>query len=194
MNARITLSNDTAHQMSSYGMILDWMQKNPGRCNNTNITSIARSVVLSGYKTTESAVWQALNKMIKNQMIYRTNGIRRGNFRINYLHKQIPGYIIDSAPQPAKDYRNKTINGIKPGQYIDKVGCVVTPAEKKEQEEEPKEVTITKAETPAKVSQEETKEVSSDASEENTVSVPVQVTDTEHGLSISITLNINLNK
>lgn len=184
MEARIKLNADTASQMSTYGMILDWMQKNPNFCKRTNIVSIAKSMVLSGYKTTEAAIWQAMNKMIKNQMIYRTNGVRRGDFRINYLHKDIPGYILEKAPQEAKDYRNGAINGLKPGQHLDKVGCVVTPAEKKP--EKKKEITITKQEEPTKVS--------SDASEENTVSVPVQVTDAEHGISISITLNLNINK
>lgn len=181
MDAHITLSPETRKQTSTIHKMLVWMQNHEGQLNNTNIKHIARTMVLSdemsGHK--ESSLCERMNYMLNNQMVYRYGGKRRANFRINYLHKDIPPDVLDGAPKSVQLDVKRTLKGISEGQYLDDVGCIVTPAKP----EEPKEVESTDtpvSEAPAKP-----------AETNQEIAVPVKVE--RDGRSINITVTINLN-
>ena len=190
MNARVTFRHETLHQTGTVGKVLMWLQEEPKRGRNTNITKMAQAYGLShGGKTLTNK--SVIQKMVTTQMLSRFGNKRRSNFYINYLHKDIPGYILDKAPAEERRRVEELKAGLKENQYIDESGCIVTEGPK----EKEKETTITENETNEESNlQNEVVESSSDASEENTTSVPIKVEDTERGLSISITLNLNINK
>lgn len=179
MDARITLSPKTRCQISTEHKILQWMIENENRLTNTNITQLARSMVLSG--PTQGCQIQTLrvyiNRMVDKQLIYRHGGKRRAQFRINYLHKDVPPDIIDRAPKSVQLEVKRTIKGVTEGKYLDDVGCIVTPPKPEAPKEEDQS-------TPAE-------EVSDTPTETNTeLAVPVKVT--KDGKTLNITININL--
>ncbi|MBP5421828.1 MAG: hypothetical protein J6Y78_05215 [Paludibacteraceae bacterium] len=195
MNASLKFLPETLKQTGTVGQLLQWIQKNPRQCRDTNLANMARTFGMqSGIKTVTSQA--QLQKMVNVQMLNKIGSRRRASFFINYFHKDIPGYILDSAPEEEKKRIETLKKGLQPNQYVDEDGCLVTkPVHKLESK--PSEVTITKpAENNLPDLKVEKEEVisSSDASEENTTSVPIKVVDTERGLSISITLNLNINK
>lgn len=193
MNARVIFSDVVLQQTGSVGKILMYIQDNPVQCRDTNVTKLANCMSLAGVMSKATAAI-VITKMLNNQMLTRYNGIRRCSFAINYFHKDIPGYILDRADAKTKEKVLEWKNSIKAGQRLTDDGCIITKVEKEE-----KENTITAnekdepANLPAKVEKEDIVS-SSDISEENTTSVPVTIRDTERGLSISITLNLNINK
>lgn len=200
MNARVTFRPETLHQTGTAGQLLLWLQEEPKRGRNTNITMMARTFCMNhGVQTLTAKAM--LQKMVNTQMLSRYGTKKRSNFFINYFHKDIPGYVLEKAPAEDRERVANLRQGLKGNQHIEDNGVVVTEAPKKEEKKE--ETTITANETTQSSNQvksepeqteEETLKSSSDASEENTTSVPIKVVDTERGLSISITLNLNINK
>ena len=180
ITSKVTLSEGMAHQKSSKGQILEWMQNNPSRCRNTNATVLARSMQSEGISKFDS-LRQLIQKMVNNQMINRYGNKRRANFFINYMHKDIPPYILENAPSEEKEAREKLEKGLKKNQYVDEVGCVVTKPEKKE---EPK---------PEVEEDEEFPELDEIIEHIATVPVAIRQRKESGSTSISITLNINLN-
>lgn len=180
MDAHITLSPEIRKQTSTVHKMLLWMQKNDGQLRNTNIKKLASTMVLSGEMSGHklSSLCERMNYMLNNQMVYRYGGKRRATFRINYLHKDIPPDVIDGAPKSVQLDVKRTLAGVNEGQYLDDVGCIVTPAP-----EAPKELKSTDKPaseapaTPAETNQE--------------IAVPVKVE--RDGRSINITVTINLN-
>lgn len=201
MEARLRFKEDTLSQKGSVGKILIWLQNNESRCKNTNIAVIAKSIDMD--PKTDIKLYTAkamLQRMINNQMLHRYGGRKRSTFIINYYHKDIPGYILDKAPAEIKERIERMNAELKPNQHISVEGCVVTKSEKEAQEPEEDttpepELEVQEESTESKpVEEEETLKSSSDASEENTTSAPITIRETERGLSISITLNLNINK
>ena len=174
MEARLILSPRLRKQQSSQGRILEWIQSHRAQCIDTTITQMAKSMKLSGVgvEYTNASLPMVISNMIKADMICRYNGVKRASFDVNYYHPKIPGYIIDKAPEGVK----KSILAIR--------------AEAEKNNKRHEEETIER--TPVK--EEKHEEVSSDASEENTIDAPVEIKTTKDGLSISITLNLNINK
>lgn len=192
MEARLRFKSETLKQKGSAGKILIWLQDNESRTRNTNIAVLAKSIDMSGIGVNLYTAKAMLQKMINNQMLHRYGGRKRSSFIINYYHKDIPGYILDRAPAEVKERVERMKAELSPNQHISVEGCVVT--EQEEKEPEPKESTTAQVKSEPEQPIEETPNVSSDMSEENTTSVPVEIQDTERGLSISITLNLNINK
>ena len=143
--AKIKLSHDIAHQKSTKGAVLEWMQENPQLCKNTNATAIAKALVNSKgvlRGTTAVAVRQAICSMVNNQMITRFGNKRRANFYINYLHKDIPPYVLENAPKEERERRKAIEEGLDINQRLDDAGCIVTepqPDDAETQEVETKE-------------------------------------------------------
>ena len=199
MEARLRFKPETLHQTGSAGKVLLWMQTHPAQCRNTNNTVLAKSMELGGAGINMYNGKLILQKMINNQMIHRHGGRKRSDFAINYFHKDIPGYILENAPDDIKERVERMNSELKPNQHIRVEGCVVTEPEKEAQEPEVDTTTEPELEVQETVesnptSEEETLKSSSDASEENTTSTPITIRETERGLSISITLNLNINK
>ena len=109
------------------------------------------------------------------------------------MHKDIPSYILDGAPESDKKARERTESGLKKNQYVDKVGCVVTKPEPKKEarKEEPKEEV---KEEPKEEPEEENVPSIEDVVE-HVAAVPIMVRKEKANgaTNISITLNINLN-
>lgn len=200
---KVTFLKSTLNQTGTIGKLLMWMQDNPKQTRNTNLKQMARTYCMTHYGNSDS-IAQSLQRMLNNQMITRTNGKRRSQFFINYFHPQMPGYIKQRAPKEDKE-RIERIKAMamQQNQYVDDIGCVVTEPEKEAQEPEVDTTPEPTPEPDLKVQEtvesnptveEETLKSSSDASEENTTSAPITVRETERGLSISITLNLNINK
>lgn len=120
--------------------ILKWMQEHEGtqtlkKTTNHNIAS--RICALPDVTNGIVSIEQAMSKMVRNKVIYRDkypHGIC-ADFRINYWHKSIPTDILANAPVEVKRAMAKTIDDMKPGQYMDNEGCVVTPAYIEENED-----------------------------------------------------------
>lgn len=113
--------------------ILIWMQEHEGtqtlkKTTNRNIAN--RICALPDVTNGLASIEQALAKMIHNKVIYKDKYPRGvcADFRINYWHKSIPASILAKAPVEVKRAMAKTIDDMKPGQYMDNEGCVVTPA------------------------------------------------------------------
>lgn len=190
MEARVKFRNETLHQKGTIGRILLWLQEDPNRGRSTNITQMAKRFCMSAGGTTTSTATQMIQKMVNNQMLSRYGGKRRANFFINYFQKDIPSYVIESAPAEEQERVRKLKESLQENQHISDDGCLVTqlsPEENSKEETSNPELEESKKE-------EETEKSSSDMSEENTTNVPIKIEDTERGLSISITLNLNINK
>lgn len=113
--------------------ILKWMQEHEGtqtlkKTTNHNIAD--KICALPDVTNGVTSIEQTLSKMIRNKVIYRDKYPRGicADFRINYWHKSIPASILAKAPVEVKRAMAKTIDDMKPGQYMDNEGCVVTPA------------------------------------------------------------------
>ena len=186
MEARVKFRHETLHQTGTVGKVLLWLQEEPRRGRNTNITQLTKSFCMSQGGTT-TAVKQIIQKMVNVQMLSRYGNKRRSNFYINYLQKDIPGYVLDKAPAEERERVRKLKESLRENQHLTDDGCLVTqlsPAKNSQEETSNPEL---------EESKEEEEESSSDASEENTTSVPIKIENTERGLSISITLNLNIN-
>ena len=151
---------------------------NPTRTQNTNATNMAKTMRFKGYSTTY--IRQAIVWMTNRQMLYRDGGKRRANFRINYLHKDIPPAIIEMAPKSVQLEIKRYLGRVGDGKYLDDEGCIVTPPKKKP--EEPKRETSTDKPT----DEELTKPVKT-----INIAVPVKVEQDGRSLNITITLNLN---
>ena len=178
---RIKLDEDTAHQKSTKGKILEWMQSNPKLCKNTNATQIAKSIASSEGGRVD-AYRQAICLMINSQMLSRFGNRRRSNFYINYMHKDIPPYVLENAPKESRRMREEAEEGLKENQHLDDVGCIVTEPEPEEETEDTPE-------------EGEDSNVELEEVMEHITEIPVVVRNKkENGsMSISITLNLNLN-
>lgn len=188
--SKLELSDETAHQKSTQGKILEWMQKYPAQTKNTSAAQMAKTMELGGMGST-SALRQAICKMVNSQMLGRIGGKRHAKFYINYLHKDIPPYILENAPSDAKQMYEDIKKGLEKGQHIDGKGCVVTKAnsdKKSEDKEEPKE-------EPKEETKEEEEYPELDEIIEHITAVPVAVRKKQENgaMNISITLNLNLN-
>ena len=175
--SKIKLNHDTAHQKSTVGKILEWMQAYPKRCNNTNATILSKSMGTDGVGVPNN-IRQTIQKMVNNQMLQRTGNKRRSDFRINYLHKDIPPYILENAPEEVKRTREKIELGLEENQYLDEVGCIVTKPDEEEEKEQEKE--------------EEYPELD-ELIEQLSIPVTVHRDRRGEGTNISITFNLNLN-
>lgn len=189
MEARVKFRQETLKQEGTVGKILRWLQDNPRYLRDTSANSLAKSMSLARLGS-EQNIRVTLYKMINNQMLTRVGTKRRSDFIINYYHKDLPGYILDRAPQEMKDRVRRMKENLKSDQRMTKEGVLVTKGTKEDVVEE----TLSPENSKTEEANLPKEEVSSDASEENTTSVPVTITDTERGLSISITLNLNINK
>lgn len=206
--------------------ILKWMQEHEGtqtlkKTTNHNIADkiCALPDVTNGLVSIE----QTMSKMIRNKVIYRDkypHGVC-ADFRINYWHKSIPADILANAPVEVKRAMTKTIDDMRPGQYMDNEGCVVTPAYA-EKNEDPFSEDVTVADTAPQVEEiveikptdktveEAIKEIKEEKVKEAeaikevlktpveapvkaTQATPIQITKSKDGKTMSITVNITLN-
>lgn len=191
MNATVKFKESTLSQTGTIGKILMWMQDNDKFLRDTTLTDVAeQAAIANGLKSNNTRI--TILKMYHNQMVNKTaSGRKRGRVYINYYHKDIPGYILDRAPQDIQDRVRAMKEGLKENQHIDEVGCVVT---KEEPKEEPKE--DAKEEPKEDTEKEQAKEVvPAEAIEvaqtpEQSVAMPVEIK--REGKNITLTININL--
>lgn len=194
--SRLELSDEIARQKSTQGKILEWMQTHPAQTKNTNAAQMAKTMSLGGMGS-PSALRQAICKMVNSQMLGRIGSKRHAKFYINYLHKDIPPYVLENAPSDAKEMYEDIKKGLKEGQHLDDKGCVVTKAESKEEkpkDEEESEVDEEKSEVEDKSeADEEYPELEEIIEHITAVPVAVRKKQENGSMNISITLNLNLN-
>lgn len=189
--SKLTLGEKLSHQESNITKILKWMQDNPRQCVNTSIPTMSHW--MTGVNLTENTKRQILTKMVREDIVHRVGTIRRSNFTINYFHSKVTPEVRERASKEDKERIQRTLDILakKTGSYINKSGCVITEKIKNEErKEQPHKRSIkieTKEEQPEPI---QVKKFSSEAPEEKPA---VQVIKNKDGLSISITLNINLN-
>lgn len=208
MDATLKLWNRIAkeNQKTTEQYILEWLQANPKLAYRTTSVNIAKEMKLHfGCPKTLNTIRQTLQGLVRKDIVRLNGNKMNGDYYINYSSKQLPKYILENAPDDIKEHIIAFRNDLKANQYIDEMGCKVTkpvveekptvkePVVEEEQKEKPVETTITEPEVGDKKPTEEVKS-SSNALEENTTSVPIKIEDTKSGLSISITLNLNINK
>ena len=112
--------------------ILKWMQgkEETSALKNTTGHIISEKICnLPGETHGLVTIEQTFYRMVRNNVIYRDKDPRGffSDYRINYWHKNIPADILANAPVEVKRAMAKTIDDMKPGQYMDDEGCVVTP-------------------------------------------------------------------
>lgn len=203
MDATLKLWNRIAkeNQKTTEQYILEWLQANPKLAYRTTSVRIAKEMKLHfGCPKTLNTIRQCLQGLVRKDIVRLNGNKMNGDYYINYSSRKLPKYILENAPDDIKEHIIAFRNDLQANQYIDEMGCKVTKPVKKEEpiveeehKEKPVETTITEPEVGDEKQIEEVKS-SSDASEENTTSVPIKIEDTERGLSISITLNLNINK
>ena len=175
--SKLTLSDDLKYQKSYRTKILEYMQKYPQRCKNTTGAILARQVV-NVYGGNPDTCRVELNKMTRQNMLYRYGNKWKSNFRINYMHAKMPKYILENAPtevQAQIDAVEQTIEKFKDRKDVkisrDEEGCLTTKVIKPV--EEKAEPTV-------------------EAPKVKETTVPVEVSTTKDGKNISITINLNI--
>lgn len=181
--------------------ILKWMQENEQKAKKTTGSKIAAEIAeLDGVENGTITIEQTFSKMIHCDVVYRDKYPHSlySDYRINYWHESIPADILDNAPVSVKRAMAEKIDDMKPGQYMDADGCIVTPnaVEKSEDpfgedgetptveesvEKMEEDYGVTVADTVPQFEEPTTQEVS----------VPVEVK--KDGKSMNITVNITLN-
>ena len=122
--------------------ILQWMQEHEGTnaLKNTTGHQIAEKIVeLPGIESGEVTIEQVFSKMVKTNVVYRDKHDKSiySDYRINYWHKSIPADILANAPVEVKRAMANAIDKMKPDQYMDDEGCVVTPNAVEKVDEDP---------------------------------------------------------
>lgn len=201
--------------------ILKWMQdkEETSALKNTTGHIISEKICnLPGETHGLVTIEQTFYRMVRNNVIYRDKDPRGffSDYRINYWHKNIPADILANAPVEVKRSMAKTIDDMKPGQYMDDEGCVVTPGVTVTEGDPFNEDTATVEEPDQEVEEEEEPILPEEDIEEicdksvqpyeetnveplpeevqkaQEVSVPVEVKKDGKTMSITINLTINL--
>lgn len=112
--------------------ILQWIQEHEGTnaLKHTTGHIIASKICeLPDVTNGELTIEQTFSKMLKCNVVYRDRCTKSiySDYRINYWHKSIPSEILANAPAEVKRAMAKTLDDMKPNQYMDDEGCVVTP-------------------------------------------------------------------
>lgn len=181
--------------------ILKWMQDNPNQLKKTTGHQISASVAnLDDVTSGEVGIAQVLSKMIRCNVVYRDKYDRSifSDFRINYWHKSIPADILAGAPAEVKRAMAKTIDDMKPGQYMDDEGCVVTPNAVDKVEDPFNEDKTVESEpgtfdNPIVEDQCPWEEDGEDDEEEGTTTIPLQITKEKDGKTTNVTINLTIN-
>lgn len=196
--------------------ILKWMQDNPNQLKKTTGHQISASVAsLDDVTSGEVGIAQVLSKMVKCNVIYRDKYDKSvySGYRINYWHKSIPADILANAPAEVKRAMAKTIDDMKPDQYMDDEGCVVTPNAVEKVEDPFNEAsqvameasskycgkTICEAyepgtfENPIVDEKDPWEEDGEDDEEEGTTTIPLKITKEKDGKTTNVTINLTIN-
>lgn len=198
MDSRIKLWSKEANEKSTARYILEWIQKNPRRSLNTTSNQIAEWLKLERCPKTENTIRQELQKLVRKNVIKRYGTKFKGDYYINYCSKEIPDDIFENGPKEEKIFATALREKVKAKEQKEKEVDEVTeklwlPKEQRDNTINTDDIKPEVVDKPVE-KQEGEVESSSDASEENTVNVPVEIKSTENGLSISINLNITINK
>lgn len=184
--------------------ILKWMQEKEGTpaLKKTTGHVIAEKISeLDGVESGVITIEQVLSKMVKLNVIYRDKYPKSiySDYRINYWHKSIPKDILANAPVEEKRSMAKTIDDMKPGQYMDDEGCVVTPGATVTEGDPFSEDAVIYPDTTPFPSEEEVQEICNEAVKpydeepvKQEVTVPVEVKKDGKTMSITVNLTINL--
>lgn len=179
--------------------ILKWMQDhNDGSSlHNTTCHAIVEKICESEDVTSGSlTVEQTFSKMVKCNIIYRDKHEKSvlADYRINYWHKSIPADILANAPAEVKRAMAKTIDNMKPNQYMDDEGCVVTP-NAVEKVADPFSENIVAVPYTAKEPGTFENPIKSekDPWEEDTATVPLKITKSDDGKQITVNLSLVIN-
>lgn len=201
---RTDLGGMYIHEGSIAYKVLKWMQsvEDTRELKHTTAHIMASKVVqLDGVENGELSIEQMIGRMVKCNVIYRDRHEHSmySDFRINYWNKDIPAEILAAAPVEVKRVMAKTIDSMKPNQYMDNEGCVVTPNSVpivKQETEDPfnedgSEPLLNDMEPSVKASVEKPEEKDSEV-ETQQVAVPLEIKKNGKTMSITINLTINL--
>lgn len=189
--------------------ILQWMQEHESTnaLKNTTGHIVAEKIAaLPDIENGELTIEQTFSKMVKSNIIYRDRHDKSiySDFRINYWHKSIPSEILANAPAEVKRAMAKTIDDMQSNQYMDDSGCVVTPnAVEKVEDPFNEEETV---EEPEEDVHENEETVESEPGtfenpiiddkgpwEEETTTIPLQITKEKDGKTTNVTINLTIN-
>lgn len=167
MDARLIVSDELKHQVSTKTKLLKWIQENPHLCYDTNLANIARTITHEGGN--EVAVRVRLNQLVADQMLLRSGGKRRANFQVNYFHPNLPMEVLDHAPDDIK-------------------------AEVEQFEEARHKLDQQIVEQAGKLEEVSKPEESEEVEEAEKVEEPITIKQTEDGITININLTIKVEK
>lgn len=199
--------------------ILQWMQEHEGTnaLKQTTGHVIAEKIAaLPDVENGEVTIEQTFSKMVKSNVVYRDRRDKSiySDYRINYWHKSIPSEILANAPAEVKRAMAKTLDDMKPNQYMDDEGCVVTPNAVEKIEDPFNEASQVAMETSAKLCGKtlyghelgtfenpiveekdpwEEDGEDEDDEEEGTTTIPLQITKEKDGKTTNVTINLTIN-
>lgn len=199
-----------ANQKSTKGMVLEWMVEHPNLCKNTSAMGIGKSLELAGIPGTQGTFAHIICKMVNTQMLFKHGNNRRATFMVNYMHRDVPGYVLEKMPEDARRARAALELELNKNQHLNDVGCVVTEPEPEpepepeEPVEKPYEEMREYAATAERVEEEPEPEVEPEVvtptehapilSFENEVKqTPAQMEVKQDGQDIKLTLTLNIN-
>lgn len=131
MNATVKLTEETAHQMSTVGKILLWLQGHPNACKNTHHLLLAKTME-NEIRIKNSTIRGNLRRMVDREMLHQYNFHGSQRYRdvyINYYHPYIPPYVMANAPEDIKE-KVKKYRDLASNQYLDDKGIKTTRLER----------------------------------------------------------------
>lgn len=210
-NARVYFSDDILFQQSTDAIILKWMYEHKNMCRDTNITLIAKAIMLDKDRprifVQEDTICQRFTGLLRKELVYRFNGKRRATFVVNELSPLLPQSVVEILPEDVKEKR-KMLERARTQSLAYESAKQETVQQPSQESEAPCSASQSLTEG---ISNEDTKEEivedTKDAQSEEvvacpleaqkeetaTISAPVEIKKQKDGsINLTITLNINL--
>lgn len=185
--------------------ILKYIQNNPDKVKKISAHRLAELISAQDDNSYgEVTLAQVISKLVKKRVIYRSDADKYYDFRINYWHELIPEDILANAPVEVKRLMAKKIDDMEPGQYMDEEGCITTP-NAVEKTEDPFNEDKTVEDNEEDVHENEETVESEPGTfenpivrekypwEEESTTIPLQITKKKDGKTTNVTINLTIN-
>ena len=177
--SRFSVSEDLLRHTSPQEKLLKWIQDHPGDCRRTSIVALSNRILIPNSGLTPKQIKSCLYGMTNSQMLLqKIHG--KGNTAprtvyINYMHKNLPKSILDSAPEEQLEDARRIVEG----------AAIKREARRLLLEEQEQAEKVIQASQPV-----ETKPVESTP----TVEIPLKKEDLSNGFSLTLNINFNIGK
>lgn len=112
----LNISKDLLTYASPREQILKWIQDHPEDCKKTTISKISNTILLPNSGLSHKQILSLLYDMSRQKMLliknYGIGNTAKKTIYINYIHRNIPQSIIDTAPDKLKQEAREIVEGI----------------------------------------------------------------------------------